>query len=207
MKTKAGLGLVVVGIGVFAAWNLWTKTRNETPVDLPVSLIAGHTVTREFRLNLDGLYLIEFDAEKIIPLETLRCLMAEEPDAAQCKGIVPAIGASWVLSQDGQEVRRGNSLEPHSAPSRSDKVVHVIGEFPGEAGKDYQLQVTITSDGRSLEPAHPRLRVAVSSLARTDFQSAAVLVFSISFICVSFGVILLGIATFAASSLGAERKA
>lgn len=182
-------------------------TRNETPVDLPVSLIAGHTVTREFRLNLDGLYLIEFGVEKTILLETLRCLMGEEPDAAQCKGIVPALGASWVLSQDGQEVRRGNSLESYSAPATSDRVVHVIGEFPGQAGKDYRLQVTITTDGRSLEFAHPRLRVAVSSLARTDFQSAAVLVFSIGFICVLFGVTLLGIASFAASSIGAKPKA
>lgn len=206
MKTKAGLGLVVLGIGVFGAWNLWTKTRNETPVDVPVSLIAGQSVTREFRLNLDGLYLIEFEAEKTIPLETLRCLMGEEPNTAECEGVAPVIRAAWILSQDGHEVRRGNSLEPHGALAERGKIAHVIGEFPGEAGKEYRLQVTITADGRSLEPAHPRLRVAVSSLARTDFQSAAVLVFSISFICVLFGVILLGVAAFAAKSMEARRK-
>ena len=73
------------------------------------------------------------------------------------------------------------------------QVVRVIGEFPGEVSRNYQLRVSIRADGRALDAAHPRLRVAVSSLARTDFQSADVLVFSVSFICVMFGVILLGI--------------
>lgn len=194
MKTKAGLGLVVLGIGVFVAWNLWTKTRNETPVNVPVSLSPGQTVTSQFRLNLDGLYLIEIEAERNIPPETLHCLMGVEADATQCKDLAPAIGATWILSRGGHEIGRGSSLESHSAPVQTGNVARVIGEFPGTAGQDYQLEVAITADGRRLQPAHPRLRVGISGLAKTDFESASVLIFSISFVCVLFGVILLGIA-------------
>jgi len=194
MKTKTGLGLVVLGIGVFVAWKLWTKTRNEMPVNVPVSLFPGQAVTSQFRLNLDGLYLIEIEAERNIPPETLHCLMGVEADAAQCKDIAPAIGATWILSRGGHEIGRGTSLESHTAPVQTGNVARVIGEFPGTAGQDYRLEVAITADGRRLQPAHPRLRVVISSLAKTDFQSASVLIFSISFVCILFGVILLGIA-------------
>ena len=190
---------MVLGVGVFAGWRLWTSTRNFVPLDVPIALRAGETLTHEFRLNLDGLYLIEITAEPTLPPETLRCLMGAQADAAKCAGLAPAIAADWTVFRSGQQIRSGNSSEAHTAPAPDDSrtVVRVIGEFPGEAGRDYRLQITTTADGSQLEPAHPRLCVVVSNLARTDFQSASVLVFSITFICVMFGAILLGIARFA----------
>jgi hypothetical protein len=195
MRSKAGIGLIVLGIGVFSAWKLWLNTRNQVPVDLPISLKSGEAVEKEFRLNLDGLYLIKIVAQKNMPLDKLRCLMGV--DAAQCTGIAPTIGANWVLFRDGQEVRRGDSLRSYSELSAPGNVLRVIGEFPGEAGHEYRLQVSITADGGALRLANPRLRVAVSSIVQTDFQSASILAFSVSFICVFFGAILLGIGWFA----------
>jgi hypothetical protein len=183
MRTKAGIALVILGMGVFGAWKAWTATRNQTPLDVPILLRAGETVTKDFRLNLDGLYLIEIAADRGAPVT----------NPSECAGIGPALGAEWVLLRDGQEIRRGSSKDPHIAPADAGYAVRVIGEFPGESGRTYQLQVSINTDGKNLNRAHPRLRVTVSSLARTDFQSANVLVFSVSFICVMFGVILLGI--------------
>jgi hypothetical protein len=197
LKTKIGLALVAFGIGIFAAWNLWTKTRNLVPVDVSVAMGAGTTLISDFKLNFDGLYLIEIEAEKSVPRDTLGCLMAVQADAARCKDIPPAIGAAWILSSNGQETTRGSSLEMHSAPVQSDKVARVIGEFQGEAGQAYKLQVTFTTDGRSLGAAHPRLKVGVSGIANTDIQAASVLVFSATFICILFGVALLSIAFFA----------
>ncbi|MGB9433172.1 MAG: hypothetical protein WBQ89_13085 [Candidatus Acidiferrum sp.] len=197
LKTKAGLTLVVLGIGIFGAWNLWTKTRSLVPLDIPVSLTAGQIIASEFTINFDGLYLIEIEAEKTIPLDTLHCLMGGEADPALCKDVTPAIAATWVLSSPGQEIKRGNSSELHSAPVQSDGVARVIGEFQGKAGQDYTLQVTFSADGGNLAAAHPRLKVGVASIAYTDFQSASVLVFSMAFICVLFGAILLAIAYYA----------
>jgi hypothetical protein len=200
MRTKAGIGLIVLGIGVFVGWKLWMNTRSQVPVNVPVSLKVGETIEKQFRLNLDGLYLVEIvaaqeDAEKDGRRGALRCWMGV--GGAQCAGVAPVIGANWALFRDGQEVRRGNSLEPHSEPTEPGKVVRVIGEFPGEAGHEYRLEVSVTTDGSALQAADPRLRVAVSSIIQADFQSANILAFSVSFICLFFGAILLGIGWFA----------
>jgi hypothetical protein len=190
---KFGLALVVLGIAVFGAWKAWTATRNETPLDVSIILSAGKTVTEDFRLNLDGLYLIEIAAESGASDRKVACLMGLLANPSECAGIAPVLNVDWVLLRNGQEVRRGRSKEPHAEPADSRSAVRVIGEFPGESGRTYQLRVSTNTTDENLNKAHPRLRVAVSSLARTDFQSANVLVFSVSFICVMFGVILLGI--------------
>ena len=197
LKTKSGVVLVVLGIGIFAAWSAWTKTRNFVPVEVPVSLAAGQSINSEFKLNFDGLYLIEIDAEKTLPLNILHCLMEAEADAEECKYLPSAIEAAWILSSNGKEIAHGSSLQLHSAPVQSETVARVIGEFQGKAGESYQLRITSTTDGRSLAAAHPRLKVGVASIAYTDIQSASVLVFSTSFICLLFGVVLLSIAFFA----------
>lgn len=202
MKTKAGIGLLVLGFSVFAAWKIWTGTRNLAPVDLPLRLRPGETVTATFRPNLDGLYLLELTAEPALPPETLRCLMGFDSNAPTCKNLGPALVADWVVSQDAREAHRGSTtaqtqVAASSALADTRNTVRVIGEFPAEAGREYRLQFTLKSDASALASAHPRLRVAISSLARTDFQSANLLVFSVSFICVLFGLILLGIALFA----------
>lgn len=69
MRIKAGIGLIVLGIGVFVGWKLWMNTRSQVPVNVPVSLKVGETIEKEFRSNLDGLYLVEIvvaqeDAQK-----------------------------------------------------------------------------------------------------------------------------------------------
>jgi hypothetical protein len=202
LKTKIGLALVASGIGIFASWSWWTKTRNFVPVDVPVSMAEGTSVTSDFKLNFDGLYLIEIEAEKTIPLETLHCLMAVEADAIRCKGTSSAIGEAWKLASNGQEIGRGGSTDMHSAPVQTDKVARLIGEFRGKAGQSYKLEVTFATDGRSLAAARPRLKVCVANIAHTDLQAASVLAFSVSFICILFGAILLSIGFFARSESG-----
>ncbi|MGB7731742.1 MAG: hypothetical protein WBL50_27235 [Candidatus Acidiferrum sp.] len=197
LKTKSGLALAALGIAILGAWNLWTKSRRLVPVDLPLSLTAAQPITSNFKLNFDGLYLIEIEAQKTMPLETLHCLMGVEADPARCKDAPPAITATWILSRNGQEYRRGTSAEPHSATAQTDGVARVIGEFQGKAGEAYQLQVTLTADASALATAHPRLKVTVASIAYTDLQSADVLAFSTAFICVLFGATLLAIALYA----------
>ena len=174
------------------------KSRKLVPVDMPIPLVAAQPMTCDFKLNFDGLYLIEIEAQKTIPLNTLHCLMGVEADPARCKDAPRALAATWILSRGGREYRRGTSAEPHSATAQTDGVARVIGEFQGEAGEAYQLQVTLTPDVPVVAAAaHPGLKVAVASIAYTDLQSAGVLVFSMAFICVLFGVILLMIAFYA----------
>lgn len=186
--------LVAAGIAIYAGWNAWMKTRRLVPLDTPVSWSAGQTVHSTFRLNFSGTYLIQIEAEQTLPAEQLDCLMALEGNATECKGTASAVAATWIVSSEGLDVARGSSTEPHSAPTQTTGVTRVIGEFQGRAGQAYDLRVNFTSGGQSLGTAHPRLKVAVASIAYSDLDSQAVLVFSIAFICVLFGVILLAIA-------------
>lgn len=198
LKTKFGLLLVALGVGIFAAWTLWAKTRDFIPVNVPVAFLVGQPITENFRLNFDSLYLIEIEAEKAtIPVNILHCLMEMEADHVECRYIPPAIEAAWAISSNGQEIAHGSSLQLHSGPAQSDTMVRVIGEFQGKAGQSYQLRLTSAIDGQSLAKANPRLKVAVASIAYTDIQSASVLVFSTTFICLLFGVVLLSISYFA----------
>lgn len=206
LKTKFGLVLLASGLAISAAWTLWTKTRKLVPLDVPVSLAAGENLTNEFQLNFDGLYLIEIEAEKTIPLDTLHCLIGVQAGANDCREIPAALGATWVLSSKGQVIQTGSSLEPHTIPILSTGVARAIGEFQGKGGHEYKLQVTSTADGKSLAPAHPHLKVTVASIAYTDLQSAGVLVFSITFIFVLFAVVLLSIASFSRQKANSVAK-
>lgn len=197
LKTKFGLALIALGIGIFVAWDLWTHSRNLTPVNKTVSLVADRTITSDFWLNFDGLYLIEIEAEKNLPPDMLHCLLGVDADAAKCEEFQPVLEANWVLSSGGRELSRGSTRQQYTAPAEGEKVLREIGEFHGQSGRGYTLHVNFTRNGEALAPAHPRLKVSVASIAYTDIQSAGVLVFSTSFICVLFGVVLLAIACFA----------
>jgi hypothetical protein len=196
LKTKFGLGLVALGMAVAVAWNMWARTRNLVPVDLPVSLAAEQSVTSNFTLNFDGLYLIQIEAQPTVPPDQLHCLLGVDADPVECGSTQPVLGANWVLSSTGQEIRRGSAEEQHSAlPGNS--VSREIGEFHGEAGHSYTLLITFTRDGSVLNAAHPHLKVAISGIARSDIEAASVLAVSASFICIMFGLILLAIALYA----------
>jgi len=202
LKTKTGLALVAMGIGVFSAWKSWVGTRRFVPLDVAMPLAAGESIAEQFTINYDGLYLIEITAEANPSVETLHCLLGVEADVVRCHGTPSPIAANWIVSAHGHELRRGSSTELHTVPVQSQQVTRVIGEFPGKAGETYDLEVTFTSDAKQLAAVNPRMRVAVASIAYTDLESAGALVFAVAFICVMFGGILLGIARHAKRPVG-----
>jgi hypothetical protein len=196
LKTKFGLALILLGIAIFALWSWWKKTRNFVPVDTAISLAAGQTITSEFKLNFDGLYLIEIQAQKTLAPDALDCRMGLQASLARCKDTPPVLAANWILSSNGREIRQGSSTEEHGATIEPETVSRTIGEFQGKAGQKYKLQVTSNGEGSPLAPASPRLKVAVASIAYSDLQSANLLAFSVAFISVLFGLILLAIASY-----------
>lgn len=191
LKTRTGLVLVVLGLTIYGGWSWWLKTRNFAPVNVIIGSFDKPHITTQFQPNFDGLYFIEIEALKSMPLDTLHCLMGVEGDAPRCKDLAPVIDAIWSVTSNGQKIAQGNSSELHSLPPQTNMVTRVIGEFPGRAGRDYQLKVRFATDLSVLADAQPRLKVAVAGIAFTDLQSAGVLVFSIAFICELFGVVLL----------------
>lgn len=182
--TKVGIGLMALGVGVWAAWNAWMRTRTMNPVEIPVTIAVGASTASNFELNYDGLYLIEIAAQgaDLSELET--------------------INAEWNLRSDGQEVQRGSTDEAHSAPGGGQGGARVIGEFHGRSGHRYELRVKFTADAPTLQKANPRLRVAVSGLAQENLHAANLLVFSTMFICELFGVILVGVGAWGRAAAG-----
>ena len=134
LRTKFGLGLVALGISIAAAWTLWSRTRNFIPVDRPVSALAGQSVASNFTANFDGLYLIQVEAQPAIPPEQLRCLLGVDADPRACGPVEPALGANWVLSTPGQEVRRGSTDEQHSAPASGNTIPGKLASFTASRG-------------------------------------------------------------------------
>jgi hypothetical protein len=177
MQIKLGVALIALGALVYAGWNGWLRTRSVKPVDEPVTVVAGQQVTESFLLNYDGLYLIEIAAENT---------------AAGKKGL-SLLGAEWSVSSSGRETNHGTTDEVHSPPGKNRGVSRVLGEFNGRAGQSCELRVRFTKDAPELLGAKPRLQVAVCGLATENLNAAAVLTFSILFICELFGMILVGV--------------
>jgi hypothetical protein len=193
-KTKAGLVLFVVGFSIFFAWRRWTSTRNFSPVDVPIAFAADQTSSAQFTPNLDALYLVEIQPENTISVGTdIRCSPGTVPDSADCRDLPNTVIATWILWSRSRELKHGSSAEPHTTTDPVHADSRVIGEFQGKAGQHYTLQVSFTPGATAFAVTRPRLRVTAASIVYTDLQSAGVLVFSIAFICVLFGVTLLGI--------------
>jgi biopolymer transport protein ExbD len=57
-----GIGLLLMGIALFACIQYWMATRTFTAVDMPISLAPGQTRTGSFLINLEGEYQIRLDA-------------------------------------------------------------------------------------------------------------------------------------------------
>ena len=185
MKVKIGIGLMALGVGVWAAWGAWTGTRKVNAVDVPVAISAGQSATRSFLLNYDGLYLIEIASGKT--------------DEAQV-GLL-GLDAEWSVWSSGKAVKAGGTKEAHSGPRQSDGLARVIGEFNGRAGQTYVLRVKFLNDAQGLNAANPRLKVAVSGLARENLDAASLLVSSTMCICELFGLILLAVGLLAKKPL------
>jgi hypothetical protein len=203
LKTKAGLALVALGLAIYGGWSWWLKTRNFVPVNVAIASSEKPNITAQFRPNFDGLYLIEIEARKSMPLDMLHCLMGVEADATRCKDFIPAIDANWSVASNGKEIAHGSSSELHSLRPESETVTRVIGDFAGRTGQDYELKVRFGQDLGALAAARPHLKVAVAGIAFTDLQSAEVLVFSVAFICELFGLVLLVVAWYGKKGQGA----
>jgi hypothetical protein len=198
VKTKAGLALVLLGFVIFAGWNWWQSTRNFVPLNLPLKLALGQKLISEFKINFDGSYLIEIEAEKGLPPEALRCFLGLPADPAPCQDLSAPMVLTWIISSEGQELSRGSSRDVHSAAVRSDTATKVIGQFQARAGQKYSLQVNSLAPEEADRVGYMHLKVAVASIAYSDLQSAGVLVFSMAFICELFGMLFLILAFYSA---------
>ena len=159
--TWTGFCLVAVGVLTFGGWALWSATRTYIPVNMPIPMAVGHVQTPEFAVNLNMPYNIRIEAQKTISFDTLNCMMGMAPEPQKCER-PSVIDAAWTLRSYGKVVAQGSSRNETGGAWAADTIERQIGSFHGRSGQRYLLDVNILSDGTSLEPARPRLRVEVT---------------------------------------------
>lgn len=162
-----GLALSVLGIAGRAGIQNWMGTRIAHPVDLPVSLAAGHIHTGPFRLNLYASYMVYLQ-----PGTDWRWQQAH-PECNPYR----RLQTRWVLYQNGKSVDRLDQPIVLPWPSGFDA-------GPGV----YDLDVEVLTDFSCLDSIPPHLQV----IAMTEnYESAAFAARVALVVCTYLGLILL----------------
>jgi hypothetical protein len=192
-----GLIFVLLGIGSYVSWAVWLHTRVTRPVYLPMSMTTGHFRTPEFKVNLNAPYTIEVEVEKKnIPFDTLNCLLGTSmgptsSELRECDSKPSVLRASWVLTSEGQTVAQGSTDYHRSGVWGNDTIARGLGGFQSQSGRQYVLDVDLLSDGASLAPGNPRLKVEVSLAFSKDVTVGGAFVSFVSLVLVLIGWVLL----------------
>jgi hypothetical protein len=196
-RTKlTGLALVAGGAVLFGVWAAWLATRTDRPVDVPISMAMGHVRTREFKVNLNALYIIEIEVQKKIPFDTLNCLLGLGTSATssalqECPERPSVVRTSWTLTSDGRTVASGSSDDDREGDWGNESISRILGSFRSEDGRRYVLDVNVLADGSSLVPGNPRLKVRVHPMFYEDVMVGGTAISLIAFVLVLTGGILL----------------
>jgi len=162
---RIGIGLILLGWAANAGVERWMNTWIVHPVDLPVSLAAGHIHTGPFRVNLKADYWVVVHTNDEGMIDHRKC------------NPYPELQTKWVLYQQGTIVDRLDQPSPINWPSG-------FSASPGI----YDLDVEVLSDFSCLDPGHPRLRVIAIT---ENYETGASMVKGLALICVVFGVVML----------------
>jgi len=130
-------------------------------VDMPVSLAVGTVRTPEFPVIKMG-YVIMIQAEKHLPFKQLVCMMgvtANPFERADCTSNDPLLRADWTVWDEDRIVKSGSSTTHADDAYTKQYIVKYLGNFLGEAGKKYVVEVRFTKDGTPLNVNNPHLIV------------------------------------------------
>jgi hypothetical protein len=162
------LGLFVIGsewLGGCATSAVFQHPWPKSEIDMPVSLAPGVVKTTEFRV-INDLYYIMLQADGVLPHEEMMCGMGlfNGPSQRQyyhCNDDDPSLRADWKVLDEDRAVKHGSSpLDGYGKWSKTIKI-KVLGDFVGEAGKKYVVEVEFTKDGTALNAANPHLIVVL----------------------------------------------
>jgi hypothetical protein len=161
-----GILFALVGPVWVGAWALWDSTRLWVPLDVPVSLAAGHIRTPEFEINVPGTYTV--------------CVAVNWPSNNDVEAVMsmlgissfdstPSIvGISWRLSSAGRMLASADSDRTLGAmggmcyqPNRD------LGNFYAGKGR-YVLDLDMERDGSRLNRLAPHLLVVENGNRREE---------------------------------------
>jgi hypothetical protein len=158
-----GLVLFVAGLTTFIAVQRWMDMRIVRPVEMPISLVAGHIRTGPFRLKLKTSYWVTVDPG------------AWWTTGQSCVEPYPQLRTRTVLYQQGKVV---------DMRLREASQFATFYATPGE----YELDVEVPSDSSCLDKGHPRPSVSAET---GDYEDGAFLLKLAAAISAFIGVVLL----------------
>lgn len=163
-----GLGLAILGIASFATIKRWIDTRIFVPVDIPVSLAAGHIRTGPFRINVEQGYSIWIDFDQSTYFNPM------------CSSY-SVLKSTWTLYRDRRVYTQWD------APVLQDGYLEGFDATKGF----YDLDVHILADASCLNANRPRLRV-VTSRDDDSFYAGVLLWSGAIFVVVGISLVILG---------------
>ena len=140
------------------------KVYRDANINLPVSLAMCSFRTPDF-LAVREPYFIMLQAGKALPFDRLTCMMGltQPRELQRCSSVDPVLRAEWIVREGAQIVREGTSSRTSDGMFTNDYVIKFLGEFMGEAGKRYSVEVRFTSDVSLLNATNPHLIVVLAS--------------------------------------------
>jgi hypothetical protein len=167
-RIVVGLGLAILGIASFATIKRWIDTRIFVPVDIPVSLVAGHIRTGPFRINVEQGYSIWIDFDQSTYFNPM------------CSSF-SVLKSTWTLYRDGRVYTQWD------APVLQDGYLEGFDATNGF----YDLDVHVLAEASCLNANRPRLRV-VTSRDNDTFYAGVLLWSYATFVVVGVSLVILG---------------
>ncbi|HEY2496659.1 MAG TPA: hypothetical protein VGK24_06295 [Candidatus Angelobacter sp.] len=167
ISTSKLIGFISGMLGVlFLVPSVLAGSHKEHPyrysvVDMPVSLAIGTVRTPAFPVAPHW-YWIMIQVEKPLPFQQMQCMMgvtANPFESKNCTSNDPLLRADWNVWNEGHIVSSGSSTTKAAASYTKRYIFKFLGDFAGEAGKKYVVEVKFTKDGTPLNIANPHLIV------------------------------------------------
>lgn len=157
-KVWIGIGLILLGAGLFGGSQWWMATRTWVPLEMPISLAKGHIRSPEFKINVDGAFWIWVEVETQAGDEDVSCLIGYRSDYCE-KNNVRELQASWTLSRSGKVTARGPTDRWPAVRGGTESKAHELGRFVVPSGDHYVLDVDIPEDYSRFDMGHPGLAI------------------------------------------------
>lgn len=126
-----------------------------SPPEFAVDLKPGAITLPEFQVDKKGLYRIDLEVERNLPLDDLECLL-DFPRAQNNRSPEPVIDIEWTLKSGNSVVASGSSRNEKGG-GWGQCLSRTIGRFDGVPQTPYVLETNILRDGSALAPAKPRI--------------------------------------------------
>jgi hypothetical protein len=163
--SRIGAVMIASSLILLGGWTFWSKTRTWCLVDeVPISLSQGsHYSTGELPVNLNARYGILIYMDNSISSEKLQCTTPGTSEISQHCKTPFTLRVDWRVFGAGKTAE-GNSdkaVEFRGSSPGTEGTDSYIGEFRGQKGQHYRVDIDVLSDTSSLNVTNPRLYIGV----------------------------------------------